>query len=133
VYKDTAYGMATTTTGSTGLRGSVGGLNSSSMGRYGSSNSGTYYPPYVPLIDRASSPLPATTGNLVARSDLQGVLANSARFSQPGNIQVRADGSTVVLQGTAASAYEARLAEAMLRLQPGVGDIRNELQFPGGP
>jgi hypothetical protein len=133
LYKNSAYGTATTTTGSTGLRGSVGGLNSS-LGRNGGlSNSSSYYAPYVPLLDRAGSAPVTATSNLVARSDLQGILANSNRFSQPNGIQVRSDGQTVVLQGTVANAHEAQLAEAMLRLAPGVFDIRNELQFQGGP
>jgi hypothetical protein len=40
----------------------------------------------------------------------------------------------VVLRGTAVSEDDRQLAEAMLRLSPGVGEIRNEItvQAPAG-
>jgi osmotically-inducible protein OsmY len=42
------------------------------------------------------------------------------------------DGSTVVLRGSVRDDHERRLAEALVRLTPGVRAVRNELTAPGG-
>jgi hypothetical protein len=41
------------------------------------------------------------------------------------------DGATVVLRGTAGSDHEKQLAETLARLEPGVYDLRNEIQVQG--
>ena len=45
-------------------------------------------------------------------------------------ITVATDGNTVVLTGAVASDDERRLVENMIRLEPGVHSVRNELQVP---
>ena len=66
------------------------------------------------------------------RGDLQAIIARSSRLPSRDNIQVLAQGDTIVLRGMVRDDRERRLAEAVLRLSPGVREIRNELQTPGG-
>jgi osmotically-inducible protein OsmY len=40
-------------------------------------------------------------------------------------------GEAVVLNGTVQSEKERRIAEIMLRMTPGVREVRNQLQVPG--
>jgi hypothetical protein len=140
VYSGNAYGLATTTTtgtstqgGTTGLNGGYGGTNSN---RYGSSSGGVYVPPLGAVVaysgQQGSAP-PVAVGTAALRPDLRTILVNTSRLSQPTRnaLQVRMDGSTVVLQGEALDAHEAQVAEAMLRMSAGVSDVRNEMQIRG--
>lgn len=72
----------------------------------------------------------ATTTRLATASvnRFQSVLARSPRLANAGAIKCAMDGQTVVLTGTVNSESERRLAEMLLRLEPGVYDLRNELQ-----
>jgi hypothetical protein len=150
VYTNNAYGTATTTTGSTAQRGTTGlnGGYGTNSNRSGSSSGGMYVPPLGsvapydnPAVVRGSGPL-AMAGSLVMRPDLRNILANTSRLSQQtrDGIQVRMEGQTVVIQGFALDGHEGQVAEAMLRMTPGVSDVRNEMQLrgsaptsPGGP
>jgi hypothetical protein len=67
------------------------------------------------------------------RAELQGVLTRSSRLSNPSDIRVVMDGSTVVLQGRVRNQAERRLAENLVALERGVTTIRNELQAPAEP
>ncbi len=62
------------------------------------------------------------------RTDLQGVLVRSSSLPSARDIQVAMDGSVVVLRGPVSNDDERRLAENLVRLTPGVHDVRNELQ-----
>jgi hypothetical protein len=73
----------------------------------------------------------ATSGRL--HSEVQAVLARSTALSSKGSIQVGVDGRTVVLRGTVSDERERRSAENMLRLTPGVADVRNELTIGPAP
>ena len=63
------------------------------------------------------------------QSQLSQVIARSTHFSAPGNVQVAFDNGTVVLRGTVANDDEAAHAESLMRLEPGVRDVRNELRI----
>ena len=63
-------------------------------------------------------------------ADVQAVLARSSMMTNPAGVTVVQDGTAFVLRGAVASEDEARLAEGMVRLTPGVRDVRNELTFP---
>ena len=63
-------------------------------------------------------------------ADVQAVLARSSMMANPAGVTVVQDGTAFVLRGAVASEDEARLAEGMVRLTPGVRDVRNELTFP---
>jgi osmotically-inducible protein OsmY len=65
------------------------------------------------------------------QGDLQAIVARSESLPSRRNIQVLTDGATVVLRGQVANDRERRLAEGMLRLSPGVRELRNELAIPG--
>jgi len=66
------------------------------------------------------------------RNDLQGIVARSTHVTAPAGVNVGMDSGTVVIRGTVATADQRRLVENMIRLQPGVHDVRNELQVTGG-
>lgn len=55
----------------------------------------------------------------------------STKMSGLGAVQLTAEADgTVVLTGAAASRADARLAESMVRLEPGVRSVRNEMTYP---
>jgi hypothetical protein len=74
------------------------------------------------------------TGNVVfsgrLAADAQRILMRSESLPSRANIQVGTDGRTVVLRGNVADERERRMAENMMRLTPGVRDVRNELNIP---
>jgi hypothetical protein len=70
-------------------------------------------------------------GPNVVQSDLQGVLARSTGLSPNRDIRVAVEGPAVVLRGTVASEQDRRLAEGLVRLTPGVHEVRNELTVTG--
>jgi osmotically-inducible protein OsmY len=68
---------------------------------------------------------PLAPGQLQA--DLQATISGSSAFTSSG-VQVSAgEGGVVVLRGIAADDDEARLIEGLIRLTPGVKDVKNEL------
>jgi hypothetical protein len=126
-----SFGAAlyTISTSSTGLTGGVGtaGITTGSLSNANSANSTTttrsVYGPSVSLD------LPVPRPSIVAqpRADLQQVLTRSSSLSPKNSVQVLGEGELVVLRGTAVSDYDRRMAEALLRLSPGVYAIRNEI------
>lgn len=55
----------------------------------------------------------------------------SSKIAALGSVQLTAESDgTVVLTGTAASRADAKLAESMVRLEPGVRSVRNEMTYP---
>lgn len=62
------------------------------------------------------------------KNDVQAVLQRSSSLKAQGNIQVVVKGAVVVLRGDVKGARERRLAEALVRMSPGVRDVQNELQ-----
>ena len=48
----------------------------------------------------------------------------------PGGIAIEVEGGTVVLKGQVSDDDQRRLVEGMMRLTPGVRDVRNELKVP---
>lgn len=63
------------------------------------------------------------------QADLQTVIGRSSMIANPGAITVSMEGSIVVLRGNVKDEDEARTAEGMIRLSPGVKQVRNELKF----
>jgi hypothetical protein len=60
---------------------------------------------------------------------LSQVITRSTSFAVPGNIRVDFNSGLVVLRGTVANQQEAIRAENLMRLEPGVRDVKNELQI----
>jgi hypothetical protein len=115
--------------GSLGTMGTAGGFTTMGMRRgqafvtalgYGAVPPG---PAAAPAGPGVPSPL---------QIELQSILAQSSSFSANDSIQVAVQGDTVILTGRVANEREARLAENLLRLTPGVNNVRNDLKVPGG-
>ena len=68
---------------------------------------------------------PRTLSNVEA--DVRSALRTSSRVESKDNIRVAMDGAVVVLRGTVADPDERTVVEDMVRLTPGVNDVRNEL------
>jgi hypothetical protein len=142
MYRNVGTAVTTgTTTGRTGVLGSgiasgVGTANISSNGAVGASSIGVRRAPQyitelssdVPLV-RPAGPV----GPLRVQTELQSVIGRSSSLPSRGNIQVLTDGQTVVLRGQVTDERERRLAEGVVRLTPGVRDVRNELQVANRP
>jgi hypothetical protein len=55
-------------------------------------------------------------------------IAKASKLESKDSILVALEGETLVLRGSAATDQERRLAESLIRLTPGVHDVRNELE-----
>jgi BON domain len=84
-----------------------------------------YYVVVAPTMP-VQTPTAAVSGGLAA--EVKGVITRSTALRSNGDIQVGAQGSEVVLKGTVADDRQRQLAEALIRLTPGVREVRNELQ-----
>lgn len=89
-------------------------------------NTGSRYP-HVATIVQFKTSTPAADQVL---RDVRGIIDRSSSISSKGNIAVTVEGRNVILRGKVANQEERRHVEALLRLTPGVGDIRNELTAP---
>jgi hypothetical protein len=69
---------------------------------------------------------PAVSSELTRR--LAKSLAAAQSLSNGSKIAVAMDGTSIVLRGNVSSDNEKRVAEALVRLEPGVDSVRNELQ-----
>ncbi|MFV2067550.1 MAG: BON domain-containing protein [Pirellulales bacterium] len=54
-------------------------------------------------------------------------LEESSALASLGRIEVSMEGETAILRGEVASGYDAELAELLVRFEPGISDVRNEL------
>jgi osmotically-inducible protein OsmY len=67
------------------------------------------------------------------QTQLHGLIAKAPSLAAASrNVSVTTQGGTVVLRGTVGTLQEKQLAEALLRLEPGVFDIRNEITVASG-
>ncbi|MFT3879737.1 MAG: BON domain-containing protein [Gemmatales bacterium] len=73
-----------------------------------------------------SAQLPVTT-NLTPNTDFQQRLQTSPGMQSASGLQVFTTGNTAILRGQVGSDYAKQLAAAMIRLEPGVYDVQNEL------
>lgn len=78
----------------------------------------------IPIVAPVASALQA---------ELRDVVQRSAALKSKSNIDVSVANGTVFLRGQVATASERRLAEAMIRLTPGVRQVSNELTVAGAP
>jgi len=144
-----AFGVAFANTGTAGGtnsgRGTAGGLGGvGAMGAQGASNL-TGSVDFVPLSSsgiRRNLPYAAEVnfegsqaqmdgpGMAAAKltNDLNSVIARSSRLPSASGIDVSIDQGIVVLKGAVASDKERRVLEAMVRMSPGVREIRNEVR-----
>ena len=142
----TGFGGASTGFGGTGGRGGgqgfggtgAGGFGGQGMGGQGMGFGGTGNTSaaqvialprpisYTASVRFATPPMTAPR----MQTQVRAVLDRSISLSNPRGIEVVSDGAVVVLRGAVKDEDEARLAENMIRLTPGVRDVRNELKFP---
>jgi hypothetical protein len=145
-------GRTGTTTNLGALGGNLGGVRAGALG--GATNLGgtalvnstgttsqTFTPAGAGVVRRAPAfvatigftPTPLSPSRLTV--DLQDTISRSSQLPSRGNIQVSLDGPAVILRGEVADESERSLAEGMLRLTPGVHEVRNELTVrgPAGP
>jgi hypothetical protein len=101
---------------------------------YSGANSGGIRraPAYIaePVFDR---PPPPTAS--AVQTNLQDIIARSTRLPSRGRITVSVEGGAVILRGQVRDERERRLAESLVRLTPGVHNVKNELvpAAPGPP
>ncbi|MFO0845119.1 MAG: BON domain-containing protein [Gemmataceae bacterium] len=131
VYNTATLGR-TQTTGTSALGLGLGATGTNSALRFaGASSAGIRRAPGY--LAEPTFPVPERSRAEALRPDLEAVVARSERLPSAGNIRVTTEGETVVLRGRVTSERERRLAEAMIRLTPGVREVRNELQPPRSP
>lgn len=123
----------TGTTGTTGGRGGQGGV-----GATGTSGSINVQDPggiianlprqiaYTSVVK--FQPPPMAAGQLQA--DLSGMISRATMLANPAGVQVTTEGQNVTLRGAVQSSEEARMVEGMVRMTPGVRQIKNELTYP---
>lgn len=87
--------------------------------------------PYAPrlTLDFDYEPLPEA----VVSSQIEARLAQIEALSALGRLEVLVEGRTATLRGTVASPRARALAEQLVRLEPGVESVRNELSVIGSP
>ena len=112
-----------TTSGRTGTA-SVGG------GYTGGAIAGRSPITYATVVSLTPAPEPSGTPamNSRLRAELQGLLSRTTAIQQPSTITVEVVGNTVILRGRVSDDDEKRLVEGMIALEPGVHDVRNELE-----
>lgn len=72
------------------------------------------------------------SGNVIAMAgDFTQRLSSSPGLQGAQNLQVMMRGDTAILRGQVTSDYSRQLAAAMVRLEPGVYEVQNELQVVG--
>jgi hypothetical protein len=111
--------------GSSGFNGGLGGA----LGGAAGSVSSAYAPRAVAFTTTVGYPMPATEPTRM-RADLQAVIAQTSALPSRERIQTLEQGDAIVLRGSVGSLQERQLAEAILRLSPGVFNVRNELEVP---
>jgi hypothetical protein len=120
------YGNAT---GSQGNYTSNFPQGNTNMNPYGNNTGGRRTAAYVVGLGFGSPP----PGARATQAEVEQILARSTGLSANRGIRVAVDGPAVVLRGTVATEYDRRLAEALIRLSPGVYAVRNELEVADRP
>jgi hypothetical protein len=124
-----ANGMANLL-GNTNRGGNRGGMNlmNSQMGNFGGSN--TNQAPVIRPRQRVAFDYPAPKSEALQTS-LQGQITKvSIKNPRLSNVMVTTNaGGEVVIRGAVKSEADAKLAENLVRLEPGVRSVRNELTF----
>lgn len=120
----------TTGGNTTGARGATG------IGGRGTQNSANQSGIIIPIPVQMNytsqlrfAPPPVAAGKMV--TELRSAIDNAPALTNSKAVQVITDANNnVTLRGTVKNDDEARLIEGLVRLTPGVGEIRNELAFP---
>jgi hypothetical protein len=127
-----SFGTVSTTgaggrTGTTGLGGRTAGGTATIGSNLLTAGTQVNVPISFVTVMRFSAPQVQSSR---LQADLQGMFNRSAAFRLPAGVRVEVDGATVILRGRVADDDERRLAEGMVRMEPGVREVRNELIIP---
>lgn len=74
----------------------------------------------------STAPAVATGPNL----RVQNHLARSPHLKNPGSVKVEMEGQVAILRGEVGTQHERDLVARLVLLEPGIADVRNELQVP---
>ncbi len=121
-FGSTTTGGRTQTGGRAGMGGGTASV-SSNFGRLGLVNSPITFATVVRF------PMPRVQAPQV-QTQLQALIDRSAALKLPGAVRVEVQGNKVILRGRAADDDDRRLVEGMVRLEPGVHQVINELRVP---
>jgi BON domain len=80
---------------------------------------------YTTQIKFAFAPPPSPAA---VRADLMQAIGNLSEIPSRAGVNVVIDGDTVVLRGKVDTGEERRIVESLVRLSPGVNQVRNELE-----
>jgi hypothetical protein len=123
LYNITAANLSTTGTGGQNRGGTA--TTSTSTAYAGSSSVGIRRAPSYTTTIGFEFRQPSMNS---MQPSLQQTISESSSLPSRKDMVVAVDGDTVVLRGTASSERERRMAEALVRLTPGVHDVRNNLE-----
>jgi hypothetical protein len=84
----------------------------------------TVWDPTIPIVPYFT-PGPTDVQRVIERTTMVGMIGPRA------GINVTMEGDTVVLRGNVATPKDARIAEGVVRMEPGVRNVRNELRIVG--
>ena len=115
------YNLNTNRSGTATVSSSSGLQNS----QFGAGYNIRRLPAYAATIKIKDLPPPPSAAQV--QNDLQTMFARSSDLDRRDSVRVVMDGPVVVLQGQVADDDERRLVENMVRLTPGVHDVRNEV------
>jgi osmotically-inducible protein OsmY len=126
-FGQTLYYATTSTSGTNTTAANVNALKAAAgYNSFGMKRDLPYSTVMGPSIGGSRASYNPNTAQL--QSSLQSVVAQSQRLSPNRSVNVAMDGNTVVLQGYVDSPRDRRIAEGIMRVTPGVRDVRNELQ-----
>lgn len=123
-------GLGSPGLGSTGL-GMGTGIGATRQTANGFSTNGI--PPSTRYVTTPGFTPTPTSSVRTPLPGLQQILMRSSALANPGAIQVLQEDAVIVLRGQVGTDRERRLAESILRLTPGVREVRNELVLPSVP
>lgn len=113
--------------GAGGLFGGLGGLGGfGGLSSLFGGNQQTQRTVRTRLVSRIVAP---TATPMVVQSRVQNTFTQIAAKPRFSGIQVEMDGGTAVLKGAVASADDKRMAYLLVQLEPGVREVRNELEI----
>ncbi len=121
-------GFGGATTGAAGGRqGQQGGIGTAGQNQQNNGLSTGRQISYTQALKFAAPPMAAPQ----MQSELRTMIDASASIADARGVSVTTEaGGIVTLQGTAKDEDEARLIEGMIRLTPGVRDVKNGLKYP---
>lgn len=126
------FGQPLFTSATTGISAVGAAIQNNSKSGNGFNNSGLSKSPRYTAALSEDIPLPVHPPAQL-QSKVQDILARSSQIANGNRIQVVVNGDRVFLVGNVGSERERRIAESVIRLTPGVGDVENRLAIAGRP